>query len=193
MRQSWTLLRATLPGTRFPLPITLRTPIGARPITLQSRDEARACYAIFGRGEYANTPTDRTALVIGVRAGLAALYFLTRGLGVEVLCYPTDDIPPGLLDGLNDRCVVHRFTNINDALQEARARWRRLDCLVAHLNAETADVLHAVDSDLITAVGRIVVRGETPPFHAIQHPNWVGQRVGSVVHYAHSDRLVATH
>ena len=117
------LLRYVLATGSYPWTITVRTPLGDRPIVLLSRHDLVTVVESFCRLDY-GTGDARIVVDLGTNIGVSALFFMTRRPDVHVYCYEPDsrNIPRlrATLAGLEDR---YELTAAAVAVVGGRARF----------------------------------------------------------------------
>jgi FkbM family methyltransferase len=83
------LRRYVLDDGAYPWAPTLRTPLGARQVTLYSSHDLRTVNEVFCRRDYGDGGS-KVVVDLGANIGISALFFLTRRVDATVYCYEPD-------------------------------------------------------------------------------------------------------
>ena len=70
--------------------LKVRTPIGKINILLRNRQSARTLYSIFIREDYLTDNTNKNIIDLGSNIGISALYFLSRNIKNQIICFEPD-------------------------------------------------------------------------------------------------------
>ena len=104
--------------------IKVRTPIGKVDILLRNRQSARTLYSIFIREDYLTDNRNKNILDLGSNIGISALYFLSRNIKNEIICFEPDP---------NNSYYLQRN------LERFKERSKTIFCAIGSLDSEGID------------------------------------------------------